>query len=146
MDGLQVIAQLSAIRTPTRVIIMTTFETEEDVLRSVKSGARGYLPKDSSQEEIVDAIRQVNNGHTYFPARIVQKVTEGLRRPEMSPREVEVLLAIAAGKSNKEIGAHLFIAEGTVKTHVRSLMEKLGSANRTAAVKEALSRGFVRLI
>jgi DNA-binding NarL/FixJ family response regulator len=85
------------------------------------------------REEIIDAIRRVNKGDTYFPARIVQKVAEGLRKPEMSRREMDVLLAVAAGKSNKEIGAQLFIAEGTVKTHVRSLMEKLGSASRAAA-------------
>jgi two-component system NarL family response regulator len=145
MDGLEVITEVNAAKLPVKVIIMTTFETEEDVTRSIKAGARGYLPKDSTQEEILDAIQRVSAGETYLPARIAQKVAEGLRKPEISPREMEVLQCVAAGKSNKEIGVQLFIAEGTVKTHVKSLLEKLGSVGRTAAVKEAVHRGLVRL-
>src|SRR6266404_3309278 len=145
MDGLDVIAEVNASKLPVKVIIMTTFESEEDVHRSMKAGARGYLLKDSSQEEILDAIRRVSAGETYLPARIVQKVAEGLRKPELSPRETEVLQCVAAGKSNKEIAVQLFIAEGTVKTHVKSLLEKLAVAGRTAAIKEAVHRGLVRL-
>ena len=144
-DGLEVVSELKESNLPTKVIIMTTFESEEDVHRSIKAGARGYLLKDSSQEEILDAIRRVSAGETYLPARIVQKVAEGMRQPQISPRELEVLQAVAAGKSNKEIGVQLFIAEGTVKTHVKSLLEKLGAVGRTAAVKEAVHRGLVRL-
>jgi two-component system NarL family response regulator len=124
---------------------MTTFDSEEDVQRALKAGARGYLLKDSTQEEILDAIRRVSLGETYLPARIVQKVAEGMRKPELSPREVEVLHWVAAGKSNKEIGAQLFIAEGTVKTHVKHLLEKLAVVGRTAAIREAVHRGLVRL-
>jgi DNA-binding NarL/FixJ family response regulator len=145
MDGLDVIAEVNASKLPSKVIIMTTFESEEDVHRSMKEGARGYLLKDSSQEEILDAIRRVSLGETYLPARIVQKVAEGMRKPELSPREIEVLQCVAAGKSNKEIGAQLYIAEGTVKTHVKSLLEKLAVVGRTAAIKEAVHRGLVRL-
>jgi len=145
MDGLDVIAEVDASRLPIKVIIMTTFETEADVCRSLKAGARGYLPKDSSLEEILDAIRQVNSGGTYLPARIVQKIAEGLRNPELSPRESEVLQCIAVGTSNKEIGAKLLIAEGTVKSHMKRLLEKLGAVGRTAAVKQAVHRGLVRL-
>jgi two-component system NarL family response regulator len=145
MDGLDVIADVNTSKLPSKVIIMTTFESEEDVHRSMKAGARGYLLKDSSQEEILDAIRRVSLGETYLPARIVQKVAEGMRKPELSPREVEVLQWVAAGKSNKEIGVQLYIAEGTVKTHVKSVLEKLGAAGRTAAIKEGVHRGLVRL-
>jgi len=145
MDGLDVVAEVKASRLPIKAIIMTTFQTEADVCRSVKAGARGYLPKDSSREEILDAIRRVNFGETYLPARIVQKVAEGMRNPQVSPREQEVLQCVAAGKSNKEIGAQLLITEGTVKTHVKSLLEKLGAAGRTAAVRLAVHRGLVRL-
>src|SRR6266404_2151970 len=127
IDGLDVVAEVKASRLPINVIIMTTFETEADVCRSMKAGARGYLLKDSSQEEILDAIRQVNSGGTYLPARIVQKIAEGLRNPELSPRESEVLQCIAVGTSNKEIGAKLLIAEGTVKSHMKRLLEKLGA-------------------
>ena len=145
MDGLEVISQLNASKLPSKVIIMTTFESEEDVHRSMKEGARGYLLKDSTQEEILDAIRRVSLGETYLPARIVQKVAESLRKPELSPREIEVLRCVATGKSNKEIGARLFITEGTVKTHVKHLLEKLSVVGRTAAIKEAVHRGLVRL-
>src|SRR6516165_10073361 len=145
MDGLEVISQLNASKLPSKVIIMTTFESEEDVHRSMKEGARGYLLKDSTQEEILDAIRRVSLGETYLPARIVQKVAEGMRKPELSPREIEVLQWVAAGKSNKEIGAQLFIAEGTVKTHMKNVLEKLAVVGRTAAIREAVHRGSVRL-
>jgi two-component system NarL family response regulator len=145
MDGLDVIAQLNSQKLSSKVIIMTTFESEEDVHRSIRAGARGYLLKDSSQEEILDAIRRVSIGETYLPARIVQKVAEGMRKPELSPREIEVLQCVADGKSNKEIGVQLFIAEGTVKTHVKSLLEKLEVVGRTAAIREAVHRGLVRL-
>jgi len=145
MDGLDVIGELNASKLQSKVIIRTTFESEEDVHRALKAGARGYLLKDSSQEEILDAIRRVNLGETYLPARIVQKVAERMRNPEISPREREVLNCVAAGKSNKEIGVQLLITEGTVKTHVKSLLEKLGAAGRTAAVRQAVHRGLVKL-
>ena len=145
MDGLDVLAEVNMSKLPCKVIIMTTFDSEEDVQRAVKAGARGYLLKDSSQEEILDAIRRVSLGETYLPARIVQKVAEGMRKPGLSPREIEVLQCVAAGKSNKEIGVQLYIAEGTVKTHVKSVLEKLGVMGRTAAVREAVHRGLVRL-
>jgi len=145
MDGLDVLSEVSTSKLRSRVIIMTTFESEEDVNRAMKAGARGYLLKDSSQEEILDAIRRVSLGEPYLPARIVQKVAEGMRKPELSPREIEVLQWLAAGKSNKEIGAQLFIAEGTVKTHVKNLLEKLAVVGRTGAIREAVHRGLVRL-
>jgi two-component system NarL family response regulator len=145
MDGLDVLAELKALEVPSKVIVMTTFESEEDVHRSMKAGARGYLLKDSCQEEILDAVRRVALGETYLPARVVQKIAEGLRKPELSPREIEVLQCVAAGKSNKEIGTQLFIAEGTVKTHVKSLLEKLSVVGRTGAIREAVHRGLVRL-
>jgi DNA-binding NarL/FixJ family response regulator len=145
MDGLDVVAEVKASSLPIKVIIMTTFETEADVSRSVKAGVRGYLPKDSSLEEILDAIRRVNFGDTYLPARIAQKVAEGIRNPELTPREWEVLQCVAAGTSNKEIGVQLLIAEGTVKTHLKSLLEKLGAVGRTAAVRQAVHRALVRL-
>src|SRR5260370_12034902 len=86
IDGLDVVAQVKASRLPIKVIIMTTFETEADVCRSLKAGARGYLLKDSSQEEILDAIRRVSVGETYLPARIVHKVADGTPNPHINPR------------------------------------------------------------
>jgi len=145
MDGLDVLMEVKAAKLPSKVIILTTFESQEDVQRAMKAGARGYLLKDSSQEEILDAIRRVSFGETYLPARIVQRVAEGMRKAELSPRELEVLQWVAAGKSNKEIGTQLSIAEGTVKTHVKNLLEKLDVVGRTAAIREGVHRGLVRL-
>ena len=145
LDGLDVLKEVDKSKLPCKVIIMTTFDNEEDIQRAMKAGARGYLLKDSCQEEILDAIRRVSLGETYLPARIVQKVAESMRKPQLSPREVEVLQWVAAGKSNKEIGTQLFISEGTVKTHVKNLLEKLAVVGRTAAIKEGVHRGLVRL-
>jgi len=145
LDGLDVLMELNTANLPSKVIIMTTFESDEDVHRAMKAGARGYLLKDSSHEEILDAIRRVSLAETYLPARIVQKVAEGMRKPGLTPREVEVLQWVAAGKSNKEIGVQLFITEGTVKTHMKNLFEKLDVVGRTAAIREAVNRGLVRL-
>ena len=145
MDGLDVLAEVKNSRLPCKIIIMTTFDSEEDVQRAMKAGARGYLLKDSTQEEILDAIRRVSLGETYLPARIVQKVAEGMRKPELSPREVEVLQWVAAGKSNKEIGAELGITEGTVKAHVTNILSKLHAADRTQAVTTAIKRGMIHI-
>lgn len=145
LDGLDVVTEVCKLKLTSKVIVMTTFDSEEDVQRSMRAGARGYLLKDSTHEEILDAIRSVTVGQTYLPARIVQKVAEVLRKPELSPREIEVLNCVAAGKSNKEIAAQLFIAEGTVKTHVKSVLQKLDVAGRTGAIREAVQRGLVRL-
>jgi len=145
MDGLDLLKEASTSKLASKVIILTTFESEEDVTRALKAGARGYLLKDSSHEEILDAIRRVNLGETYLPVRILQIMADGLRKPELSPREIEVLRYVATGKSNKEIAARLFIAEGTVKTHMKRLLYKLEVVGRTAAVREALHRGLVRL-
>jgi len=145
MDGLDVLTEVDKSKLTCKVIILTTFDSAEDVQRAMKAGARGYLLKDSSQEEILDAIRRVSLGETYLPARIVQKVAEGMRNPELSPRQVEVLQWVAAGKSNKEIGAQLFIAEGTVKAHMKNVSAKLAVVGRTAAIREAVHRGLVRL-
>ena len=145
MDGLDLLAEVRTSRLPCKVIIMTTFDSEQDVQRAIKAGARGYLLKDSAHEEILDAIRGVSLGQTYFPARILQKLAEGTSKPELSPREVEVLRWVADGKSNKEIAARLFITEGTVKTHMKKLLQKLDAMGRTAAIREAVHRGLVRL-
>ena len=145
MDGLEVIAELGAAKIPTKVIVMTTFETEEDIHRAIQAGACGYLLKDSTHEVILDAIRTVSRGETYLPARIVQKVITGLRKPAISDRELDVLRCVATGKSNKEIGAQLNIAEATVKSHMKKLLEKLSASGRTAAINEGVRRGLIRM-
>jgi two-component system NarL family response regulator len=145
MNGLEVLLALNELKLRTRVMVMTAIENEEDIQRSMKAGARAYLLKDCPQEILVDAIRRVHSGEVYLPPQITQKLVDRLQKPQLSPRELEVLKAVAAGKSNKEIGVQLFISEGTVKTHVESLLNKLGAATRTSAVKAAARRGLVQM-
>src|SRR5216684_581611 len=145
MNGLEVLLALNELKLQTKVIVMTAFENEEDIQSSMKAGARAYLLKGCPQQILVDAIRRVFNGEVYLPPQIAQKLVDRMQKPQISPRELEVLRAVAVGKSNKEIGVQLFIGEGTVKTHVASLLVKLGAVGRTAAVREAVHRGLVRL-
>ena len=145
MNGLEVLLALNELKLQTKGIVMTTFDNEEDIQRSMKAGARAYLLKDCPQQILVDAIRRVYRGEVYLPPHIAQKLVDRMQKPQLSPRELEVLKAVAAGKSNKEIGVQLFISEGTVKTHVESLLDKLGTATRTSAVKAAVRRGLVQM-
>jgi two-component system NarL family response regulator len=145
MDGLEVLLALKELKLQTKAIVMTVFENEEDIQLSMKAGARAYLLKDCPQQILIDAIRQVHSGEVYLPPQVAQKLVDRMQKPQLSPRELEVLKAVAAGKSNKEIGVQLFISEGTVKTHVESLLGKLGAATRTSAVKAAARRGLVQM-
>jgi two-component system, NarL family, response regulator len=144
-DGLEVIAQIQSLRLQTRVIVLTTFESEQDIHQALKAGARGYLLKDTPRPELLDAIRQVHRGETCIPPRISQKLVEKMNRPELTQREVEILRLIAEGDSNKAIGDKLGITEGTVKTHVKGLLKKLHVPGRTAAIKEAVHQGLIHL-
>jgi two-component system, NarL family, response regulator len=145
MDGLEVIAQIRSRHLPSKVIVLTTFDSEQDVHLALKAGARGYLLKDTPRPVLLETIRQVQGGKTCIPPRIGQKLVENMSRPELSVRELDILKLVAEGKSNKAIGDQLGIAEGTVKTHVKSLLKKLQAPGRTAAVKEAVHRGLVQL-
>ena len=145
VNGFEVLIALNELRLQTKGIILTTFDNEEDIQRSVKSGARAYLLKDCTKEILVDTIRRVYAGEVYLHSQIAQKLVEWMQRPQLTPREVEVLAAVAAGKSNKEIGVQLFISERTVKTHIESLLDKLGVATRTCAVKAAVRNGLVQM-
>jgi two-component system NarL family response regulator len=145
MDGLEVVAEVNALKLNTKVIIMTTYEDQEDIQRSVKAGARAYLLKDCSQQLLLEAIRRVHLGEVYLLPQIAQKLVDRMQEAPLSARELEVLQFVASGDSNKEIGSRLCITEGTVKTHVASLLVKLGAASRTLAVREAVRRGLVRM-
>jgi len=146
MSGAEAIAGIRSVQETAVVIVLTTYSGDEDVYRALQAGARGYLLKDCDTEELLRAIRAVHRGGTHIPpevsARLVERTMAG---PPLSPREVEVLEQIALGKTNKEIGASFFITEGTVKTHVCNILEKLGARDRTEAVVEAARRGILRL-
>jgi two-component system, NarL family, response regulator len=144
MDGLEVVQTLCAAHPEARIVILTTYGGDEDIFRSLKAGAKGYLLKDAPRQQILEAIRTVHAGGRYLPAAIVSKVAEHALRPELTGREREVLQGMARGASNKEIGLALSISEGTVKTHVKAILAKLDAVSRTEAVTIATRRGIIR--
>jgi two-component system, NarL family, response regulator len=127
-----------------RIIVMTTYETEEDVRRTLQAGAKGFLVKGALPEQILETVRRVARGEALVPAKIASMLTESLSHPELSARELEVLRHLAAGQSNKEIGEKLQITEHTVKAHMKSILVKLGAFGRTEAIAIATKRGLIR--
>ncbi|HWQ93005.1 MAG TPA: response regulator transcription factor [Clostridia bacterium] len=145
MDGLDVIRRIHSRHPGARIVIVTTYDDDEDIFRALKAGAQGYLLKDASRQQISEAIRVVHAGQRYIPANVALKMAKHVSRPELTEREHEVLRRMARGESNKEIGNSLSISEGTVKTHVKSILSKLGVAGRTEAVATASQRGLVQI-
>jgi len=144
-DGLQVVTELMSSRRPKpRIVVMTTYETEEDVRRALQAGAKAYLVKGALPEQILETLRRVAGGEALVPASIASVLTESLSRPELSPRELQVLRQMAAGDSNKEIGQKLNITEHTVKAHVKAILLKLSAVGRTEAIAIAMKRGLLR--
>jgi two-component system, NarL family, response regulator len=144
-DGLKVVTELMSSRRPKpRIIVMTTYETEEDVRRALQAGAKAYLVKGALPERILETVRRVAGGEALVPASIASVLTESLSHPELSPRELQVLRQMAAGDSNKEIGQKLEITEHTVKAHVKAILLKLGAVGRTEAIAIAMKRGLLR--
>ena len=145
MDGVSVLNEIHQRDQSARVIVLTTYDADLDILRAVKAGAKGYLLKDARREELLDCIRKVNSGETRIPPALLQKLVTGISSEPMTDREAEVLQLLAAGRSNKEIGANLYISETTVKGHLRNIFTKLNVSSRTEAVTVASRRGLVRL-
>ncbi len=145
MGGVDAIKALRAAFTEARVIVLTTFDGDEDIYRALQAGARGYLLKGMKLEDLTAAIRTVHAGKTCIPEAVAGRLAERLAGPALTERETEVLRLIVGGNSNKEIGTKLFISEATVKTHVNNLLSKLGVTDRTQATTLALQRGIVHL-
>jgi two-component system NarL family response regulator len=144
-DGLHVVTDLMSSRRPKpRIIVMTTYETEDDVRRALQAGAKSYLVKGAVPEQILETVRRVAAGEALVPSKIASVLTESLGHPELSPRELQVLRRLAAGNSNKEIGEMLQITEHTVKAHVKAILLKFGAVGRTEAIAIALKRGLIR--
>ena len=144
-DGLQVITELATRRGfKPRIIVMTTYESEEDIRRALKAGAKGYLVKGAPPQQIRESVRRVAAGESLLPATIASKLAESMARPELTKRERQVLEYIANGRSNKEIGQILFISEHTVKTHVKSILTKLDAIGRTEAIAVGIKRGLIK--
>ncbi|WP_329143815.1 response regulator transcription factor [Streptomyces niveus] len=145
--GVESIGRMRAAGLSCRVIVLTTYETDTDILRAVEAGAAGYLLKDLTRAELADAVRAASRGETVLAPSVAARLVDQLRsrpeRPRLSQRETAVLRLVAEGCTNAEIGRHLFIGESTVKTHLLRIFTKLGVTDRTAAVTNAMRHGLL---
>ncbi len=150
-DGVQATRQLTGPPGAPRVVILTTYDTDADILRAVEAGAVGYLLKDATKQELADAVRAAARGETVLAPAVAGRLVHRLRRgpepaqPQLSGRETEILARAARGLTNGEIGRDLYISEATVKTHLLRACAKLGVSGRTAAVAAAAERGLLKL-
>lgn len=143
MNGVETLLAMKHAGFDARVIILTSFETDEDIYRAVQAGAQGYLLKDTSLKEMVEAIRTVHAAKRYIPREIASRLAERMLRADLTPRELEILKMLPKGLTNKQIGHVLGISDNTVKNHVNSIIEKLEVCDRTEAATTAIQRGLI---
>lgn len=146
MDGVAATSAIRALDDAPNVLIVTTYDTDADILRAVEAGASGYLLKDAPPDELVDAVRKAAHGETALAPAVADRLLASLRNPapRLSARELQVLSLVAAGASNKDIASELFVSAATVKTHLVHIFEKLGVESRTAAVSRGRELGLLR--
>lgn len=144
-DGVAVVKYVLDAHPKARLLIMTTYDGDEDIFRSLSQGAKGYLLKDAPRQEILSAIRAVSEDRPYTSSSIAAKALQRMVKPSLTQRELDVLQQLAQGRSNKDIARRLQITEGTAKTHVKSILTKLDAISRTEAVAVAHKRGLVHL-
>ena len=145
MEGVEVVRQIRERDVRARVIVLTTYDTDDEISRALKAGAKAYVLKDISAEDLIACIRDVLAGKTYLAPAAAARLAEGVTHVRLTPRELATLRLMADGRSNKEIAGALGISERTVKTHLGHLFEKLAVTSRTEAIKVATRRGLVRL-
>jgi two-component system NarL family response regulator len=145
LDGVGVINEICQQEPSAKFVILTTYDTDNEIYGAIKAGAKGYLLKDERREVLLESIRKVSRGETCIPPALVEKLASGMRGESLTSRELEVLALLVRGRSNKEIAAKLFISETTVKGHLRSVFAKLNVLSRTEATTTALRRGLVQL-
>jgi two-component system NarL family response regulator len=145
MEGVEVVRRLRDRDPQARVIVLTTYDTDDEISQALKAGAKAYVLKDISADDLIACIRSVLAGRTYIAPAAAAKLAEGVTRVQLTPRETATLRLLADGKANKEIATALDISERTVKTHLAHLFEKLGVTSRTEAIRVATRRGLVRL-
>jgi len=143
LDGVGVISAIRQEDASARLVVLTTYDTDNDIHRAIKAGARGYLLKDARREELLDCIRKVNTGETCIPQPVMQKLITGISSEPLTGRETEILQLLAQGSSNKDIAEKLFLSQFTVKGHLRNIFTKLNVLSRTEAVSAATRRGLV---
>jgi DNA-binding NarL/FixJ family response regulator len=145
MEGVEAVRQIRLRDPQAKVIVLTTYDTDEDITRALKAGAKAFILKDISATALIACIHDVLAGKTYLAPTAAAKLAEGVARVQLTPRELATLRLMADGRSNKEIANELGISERTVKTHLGHLFEKLGVTSRTEAAKVAARRGLIRL-
>jgi two-component system NarL family response regulator len=143
MSGVETLQALKTANRQVRVIILTNYETDEDIYRAVQAGAQGYLLKDTSLREMVEAIRAVHSGKRYIPRHIASRLAERMVRTNLTSRELEILKMLSKGPTNKQIGHALGISDNTVRNHVLKIIEKLEVSDRTEAATTAIQRGLI---
>jgi two-component system, NarL family, response regulator len=144
LDGVQVVEQIRREHPDAVLVVLTTFDTDDDVERALMAGAKAYLLKDVSPADLVACVRTVHQGGTWVSPTVASKLVARMTRVQLTQREMSVLRLVAAGKPNRDIGESLNISEGTVKIHLSHLFEKLGATSRTDAVAKAAERGLIR--
>ncbi len=145
LGGVEVIQRVRASAPQARFVVLTTYDGDEDIYRALKSGAKAYLLKGMTTEELIATIREVHAGRSHIPPAIAEKLAERMGTEDLTPRESDVLAHIVSGKRNKQIATELAISEATVKTHINTLLSKLGVTDRTQAATAAIRRGIVPL-
>ncbi len=143
MNGIEATAEIRRIDEKARVIVLTTYDGDEDIYRALRAGARAYLLKDTFREELLKAIRNVQAGRKHIPAEVAARLAERTPGSELTAREMDVLGLIVKGLSNRDIAIALSIAEGTVKLHINNILSKLDVEDRTQATTLALQRGII---
>lgn len=145
LDGVGTIRAIRSMDPEARLMILTTYDTDEDIYQGLRAGAKGYLLKDSDRQELLDAIRAVARGQSWIPSLVAGKLAQRVQGDGLTDKEQQVLKQLALGFSNKDIARALQVSEGTVKFHTNAIYSKLGVGSRTAAVKVATERGLVKL-
>ena len=145
LNGIEAIVGIRTEYPNARIIVLTTYTGDVQVLRALKAGARGYILKEQVHRELLDTIRAVHAGHKRIPPEVAAELAEHCAEDDLTTREIDVLRLIATGNANKEIAAQLSIAEETVKSHISNIMAKLGANDRTHAVTIGLKRGIIEL-
>jgi DNA-binding NarL/FixJ family response regulator len=145
MDGVDAVAAICEREPKARLVVLTSYGTEEDIYRVLRAGAQGYLMKTASREELIECLHAVGSGKSWIPPQVGAKLARRVNDPQLTKREMDVLRAVVAGKSNKEIGVAYNISEGTVKVHMTHILEKLKVTGRTEAINVAAQRGLVRI-
>lgn len=145
MSGIDAMIAIRAEFPEARVVMLTTFEGDAEIERALAAGARGYLLKTMPPDELAETVRQVHAGRKRIPSQVAAHLAEHMGEERLTAREIDVLVQVASGGRNREIGETLGISEETVKVHVKHIMEKLGASDRTEAVTIALKRGIIQL-